>query len=1454
MNNSSLYTTLASRFVSLKIDETELPTVELNSLKKAKESLEELKVQIMAAISSAAHLTSKSASVKRNQSGSLELKKFTKLLEKVRIEIRVYEQFMDAELKSSGYLNLENILAEGAMEVNDISPLSPSTKDDTSMAQTSEWEDDHKSAKSSIVRDLFEATHSTVSVNNDHFTSDDCGATEFNGVQEDGMYRLTALEKISSMLSSFDVKNKVGLVTAIEVGIGYIFVGTSRGFVLVFDFKQKFVSCLGDESQAIQSGGVKTMALMKKKNTLVVSYENTVIGLVSLDIKSSQSLRNEILFRIYLVKNKCKENITSMVSISQNEFIGGTEKGKVFLCRIRSFTSVEMLQINQGYSQSKERIAYPAKVSCFSDGISDYAAFINANEFTLVSLGNRRKREINNLYKVYNPHQDNNFNTFLGVSSSKASKSLDSRKHVISYGWNNVVYSLLYEDDQIINYDAFNLAASEELVGSIRIIAFYVLNERLISIFTKTDVIILGLPKDRASNDLKVIEKAQFDVPSVDGFVDSSLFLRRIFVLSNESIIIWSLLNYNERLEIIKTATYRGKNKENSLHEAISTGVRLYNEQDLAVWYSPREQSASLRTYLEDAIFEYMTKPSVQNDTNEMSFLVESLISIGSNIEEVYRKIASMLQQEHLKDCFLEQVMRYIAGGKILKFDKLSNDFIHDLVLYMTSTKDIRRTNELQDALVAIAANNLVDVDYLSRISKTHRLFKLLIFLYSGILNDYTGPIDFIVNCESAQGYSAEQDVAEKSVVFLYLIFLFNMKQFPTELLVMPNSSERISDGMNSVINHLFDNTSSDLVDKLMKLNAKEFLSACSVLLINYPDQYSELVVRTFEEKFHALMNDNDTNLDIAGFLIKFNYTKILANIETTETFMQYLLGDATNFSHGSPQSSKIELSLIILYQNGTNTQTESFFGKYRSIIEARGYFKLLKAIYLKEKNYEKLFDCLVKLDLEEDLLDYFYSLTHDNNEPENASKLKQIKRTIITCVASKASFFSNYKRLADFLYFNCFTEKDFTTLIQKIDNEEVMFELLKEVAEIVLVKFQGSENKFTPGLNFVIEKFLCLVAKFAPLSLLAILKDFRAKAIFDNFFRADVVLKGLSSFDLPEVTIFLYEESGNLEAATEFILKKVRDSQSLGDNHATFNFYMKLAFSLLSRNSSYTRIDSLWNLLLQNVVEMHLKEKVPQFSRIVNQTLTSVSTLDSVFDIAQKLLRQKMTEEIMGVLTTIMNVLKDLSTVNTTVSRITKSDLFDCLLKRVRVFKNCLKPSKDILTKGCALCSCSLSEKIEGDTLAWEHVEQIMMAASKLYKKESMQAFSHFPEISLPVLKAPPSTSSLIFVFGCNHAYHCYCLLRHSGSHFFVCPKCNAYEMVPDIKRMKGKNKAKLSGHNSFDEINKLGLSSPDDITFIPLPAESSLDDSFLEAFYLSTAIMSHPSRLPLVNEDFDE
>ncbi|KAK9720596.1 hypothetical protein K7432_004057 [Basidiobolus ranarum] len=180
-------------------------------------------------------------------------------------------------------------------------------------------------------------------------------------------FRWTPLIKISNHLYSSSIKREVGLPSVLAAS-GYIAVGTSRGFVLVYDFYQNFVRTLGPN--AIDYGAVSSLAISSDHSAIVCGYEKGLITIWDIQNGSlSRSISPMKQGPSLIRKNghRYGANVVhvSFIGAGKSKVVSGDDQGMVFMhiiSKVMLVKNVETLRLLGKPQETPEKPSLPTTI------------------------------------------------------------------------------------------------------------------------------------------------------------------------------------------------------------------------------------------------------------------------------------------------------------------------------------------------------------------------------------------------------------------------------------------------------------------------------------------------------------------------------------------------------------------------------------------------------------------------------------------------------------------------------------------------------------------------------------------------------------------------------------------------------------------------------------------------------------------------------------------------------------------------------------------------------------------------------------------------------------------------------------------------------------------------------------------------------------------------------------
>ncbi|ORY03357.1 hypothetical protein K493DRAFT_311725 [Basidiobolus meristosporus CBS 931.73] len=171
-------------------------------------------------------------------------------------------------------------------------------------------------------------------------------------------FRWTPLMKISSHLYSDSIKHEIGLPSVLAAS-GYIAVGTSRGFILLYDFYQNFVRTLDPNS--LDCGGVSSLAISSDHSAVVCGYERGHIAMW--DIQNGSLIRSITPMKRgpSLIRKNGHRYGASIVHVSfvgagKNKVVSGDDQGMVFIHLISKVMLVKNVETTRLLGKPQEAV------------------------------------------------------------------------------------------------------------------------------------------------------------------------------------------------------------------------------------------------------------------------------------------------------------------------------------------------------------------------------------------------------------------------------------------------------------------------------------------------------------------------------------------------------------------------------------------------------------------------------------------------------------------------------------------------------------------------------------------------------------------------------------------------------------------------------------------------------------------------------------------------------------------------------------------------------------------------------------------------------------------------------------------------------------------------------------------------------------------------------------------
>ncbi|KAH3673329.1 hypothetical protein WICMUC_003789 [Wickerhamomyces mucosus] len=827
--------------------------------------------------------------------------------------------------------------------------------------------------------------------------SDNPGSPHISSIKWADLY------KLNTFLHKNESKALYGEATCIAAS-EILAIGTSKGYILVFDYRQTLLHVLGGNTIQLECGSAIC---------LNISLDSTHIaaGFIHGDV-FVWAIKNDSKPLIHIPPQRIPQetsdghiegsSITSICFVGKKNsvLLSGDVHGMVFYHQINkrllgvtsSTTRVLGHHLSNAQSKSTTILAcssLPLGAYTSSTEAKGLVAVMNQNALVIISTTN----SIRTQFKTGRPQ---NIDLSYGNSGCLAwfpSYILsDGRKlpPKLAYSFNNIMTIIELTtgyDDSILFRSKKRYVCDELIIG------LQWINHSLIALITHTqNFLLINEISMKASNKIDLLSKHLFTsdvysrLASHQSFRTNynstfKIFKGKIFFVGRYEILIGSLPSWIDvLLDAIRSNNHSG---------AIELARSFYSGQDLDLEILGLPCSATERHNIVLGYLIDMVKVSSARVLNEeyddrsiKEFIFSSIKALSfvnadlSILEDFYESIKS----RSLESLFFESLETFIFNGSV---QKLTPVILKDMVSYYI----IAGKSEQLEQYICLLDIKSLDIDFTLALLKSNGLIDSYIYIWNSLLKDYISPLLELIHDIRIQNEQTSAEDNER--IYSYLAYVLTGRQYPTENQI---ADLEATDAKLSIYYLLFNGTYVDgdsygttaeylsfpYLTLLIKTDSKAFLSALNESfedsLLNDDEiihknqklkvnrQFVlEILIEVFSNKKE--IQDSD-RLNLSIFIAR-NYPKFQQFIRLPETILDetvtYLCSyNSRPLSHLSPEikeDSELSLqSLLSVYQPSNKSKFIDFFQK-------AGFHEILINVYLNDKKFSKVLQVWLQLD-----------------------------------------------------------------------------------------------------------------------------------------------------------------------------------------------------------------------------------------------------------------------------------------------------------------------------------------------------------------------------------------------------------------------------------------------------------------------------------------------------------
>lgn len=795
------------------------------------------------------------------------------------------------------------------------------------------------------------------------------------------------LQNLNETLHSGNAKTIYGNPTCIVPG-DVVAIGTSKGYILIFDYRQNLLHALGKNTKALTSGAVTSIAMSLDSTYVASGFASGDIFLWNIrsphkPVCHIQPLNETNMHSDGHVSGSSVNNIT-FVGKRHTVLISSDVHGLVLYHQCNSRVlgmTVSTKKILGRY----EDIQLGRSSTCFACSAlplgpsvefldtQGLVSVLTTGALVIVSTTN----SIRTQFKTGKPKV---INESLGKSACLSwfpaflHKNGDKSPAKLAYCWSNVLTVLEVSSSlESIQFDSKKRWVCDEAILGIQW-----LSHSIIGILTSTQQLILMNERTmKVSASIDLLSRHIYNnhlyarLPSHSSLFSNfntsfKVYKGKIFIVGKYEIFIGSVPNW---MDVLYERVERG-----SYIDAIEKARKFYvGVGDIDVVGLPqnsRDRQAIVLRYLVDIVkasaTHILTPDRIEHDAASTikDFLytsIKALISIHAD-SVVYEDLFETFKANNHIDYFFDSLEPFILSGLVTS---LSPVVLKDMVSYYSA----ENKTETLEQLICLLDIRSLDIDLTISLLQKNNLRDSFIFIWNNLLNDYITPfVDFVKDIQDGKEDSYK--------VFSYLAYTLTGRQYPTENLI---EDSRAYDAKLSLYYVLFNGTSinwpsnSDTVitveddeDKgfpylylLLKFDSGSFFSALNECfedsLLN-EDEIThtenklkvnrQFVIEILIELYNQNEFDFEDRLSLAMFIAR-NYPKFQQFIRLAEGVLENTIIVLCSYE-GDELREDCELSLqslLSVYQPANRDELLSTF-------EKAGFTEVLMNLYLNDRKY----------------------------------------------------------------------------------------------------------------------------------------------------------------------------------------------------------------------------------------------------------------------------------------------------------------------------------------------------------------------------------------------------------------------------------------------------------------------------------------------------------------------
>ncbi|KAF2204597.1 hypothetical protein GQ43DRAFT_478053 [Delitschia confertaspora ATCC 74209] len=655
--------------------------------------------------------------------------------------------------------------------------------------------------------------------------------------------RWTKLKKITGQVFSEAGKRNFGRPTCLNVAASLV-IGTSKGFILVFDYQQVLKSIIGPGTKAVECGPVTALAISADHTTVAGGHATGYIFTWELSRPAKPFLQIPPLDRAQIDDRRTDGHVSG-VSVLHIGFLGtrhtalvSADDGGMAFSHLatrglgavgRTVKTTRILGRYPVSPRSMEKVRKPSSVLAFSplplgnieQATDDLGLTALLTPYLLVIVSTTPVAQTQ--HKAPRPKEIAPHSALSGClawfpavklknPSDDLQKSISKTKLV--YCWSNILTILNVdyvteagkEKPVELDFKPRSRWRSEEAIVAVQwlsrsVLGVLTISQRLIilednsqSSLRMTDTFDL-LHKHIYHSDLfskqlrPVVEQLNEEDPTMHGVVADAFYVSfraykgRLFLLGSNDISIGTLSNWADRLLALM--------EDGDFIAAIDLATSYYNGDTHKLTVGLPDDDRARHALVQEKLLE-MISASLKyafartDDGSDKHKLLTDLATVCFTGCMSMNELDFLYEDvyEAFEEGSAERIFFETLEPYILsgKVSSVPPNVLKDLISFYASS---RRGNKLEEMICRLNTDTM-DINQITTLCKQYNLYEALIYIWTRAIGDFITPLIDILTLIKLVGFSDTQDETENIYlmsamkIFPYLSYTFTGRVYPS--------------------------------------------------------------------------------------------------------------------------------------------------------------------------------------------------------------------------------------------------------------------------------------------------------------------------------------------------------------------------------------------------------------------------------------------------------------------------------------------------------------------------------------------------------------------------------------------------------------------------------------------------------------------------------------------------